>query len=141
MLADTGGNTGSQAAILVVRALALQEIKSKDIFRVLFKEFRVALMLAATLSLVAFARVWFFGRSSDFPAAMTLGRIGLAVSIALAAQVVSATLLGALLPMIAAAFKKDPALVASPALTTCVDISGVFIFFTVTGLLLGPVLS
>lgn len=138
MLADTGGNTGSQAAILVVRALALEEIRAKDVFRVLFKELRVAVMLALTLSLVAFARVWFFGRGSEIPEALTLGRIGLAVSIALAAQVVSATLLGALLPMIAASFKKDPALVASPALTTCVDISGVFIFFTVTGILLGP---
>ncbi len=138
MLADTGGNTGSQSATLVVRALALAEIKPKDIFRVLYKEVRVAVMLGLSLSLVAFGRVLFFGSRGTIPEGLTLGQIGFAVSLALALQVVSATLLGAFLPMMASRCKVDPALVASPALTTCVDISGVFIFFTVTGLMLGP---
>lgn len=138
MLADTGGNTGSQSATLVVRALALAEIKPKDILRVLFKEIRVAVLLGLSLSVVAFGRVLFFGTRGTIPEGLTLGQIGLAVSLALALQVVSATLLGAFLPMMASRCKVDPALVASPALTTCVDISGVFIFFTVTGLMLGP---
>jgi len=138
MLADTGGNTGSQSATLVVRALALAEIKPKDIFRVLYKEVRVAVMLGLSLSVVAFGRVLFFGSRGTIPEGLTLGQIGFAVSLALALQVVSATLLGAFLPMMASRCKVDPALVASPALTTCVDISGVFIFFTVTGLMLGP---
>ena len=207
MLADTGGNTGSQSATLVVRALALQEIKPKDIFRVLAREVRVAMLLATALSLVAFGRVMFFGaRGGDrdgLPASvaaenlylssgdawvpvsfstdnfekvepgaaaegyrvfrkmvgadgtetyepisqvampepgpqLTLLYIGVTVSIALALQVVISTMLGAFLPLTASLFKVDPALVASPALTTCVDISGVFIFFTVTGLMLGP---
>ena len=138
MLADTGGNTGSQSATLVVRALALAEIKPKDILKVLFKEVRVAVLLGLSLSVIAFGRVLFFGARGTIPDGLTLGQIGFAVSLALALQVVSATLLGAFLPMMASRFKVDPALVASPALTTCVDISGVFIFFTVTGIMLGP---
>lgn len=207
MLADTGGNTGSQSATLVVRALALQEIKPKDIFRVLFKEARVAVLLGVALSLVAFGRVMFFGSRSapapvlaeqvptedlfaqvggewvplylstgNFPEQtglapgdelrlfrrgaetedyeaigslrvpspkkqLSLLYIGFAVSLALALQVVSSTLLGAFLPLMASKFKVDPALVASPALTTCVDISGVFIFFSINGWLLGPYMS
>lgn len=207
MLADTGGNTGSQSATLVVRALALQEIKSKDIFRVLMKEARVAVLLGVSLSLVAFGRVMFFGSRSapapvlaervdtpdlftrigdvwvplqvstlNFPEVaegsagerleifrrdadtevfeslsyipipepkrqLQLVFIGFSVSLALALQVVSSTLLGAFLPLMASRFKVDPALVASPALTTCVDISGVFIFFTINGWLLGPYMT
>lgn len=210
MLADTGGNTGSQSATLVVRALALQEIKTKDFLRVLGREVRVAVLLALALSLVAFGRVMFFGtragdrdalpealNASDLwvehqgewtplsvstdglprerlargegvevfqrqttdsgehefvrissvlppsepPPTLTVFYIGLTVSLALALQVVSSTLLGAFLPLSASWFKVDPALVASPALTTCVDISGVFIFFTVTGLMLGPYMT
>lgn len=136
MLADTGGNTGSQSATLVVRALALQEISPGDIFRVILKEARVALMLGLVLSLVAFGRVLFFGSGGEFAGGITVWRIGLAVSIALGLQVVTSTMVGAMLPLIAARFKVDPALVASPALTTAVDISGVFIFFTTTRLLL-----
>lgn len=205
MLADTGGNTGSQSATLVVRALALQEIKPRDIFKVLFKEARIAVLLGVALSLVAFGRVMFFGsRSSPAPVlaesvrtenlfaniagnwiplelstgnfpeqtglspgdelrlyrrgaedydvigsvrvpapakSLSLLYIGFAVSLALALQVISSTLLGAFLPLAASRFKVDPALVASPALTTCVDISGVFIFFTINGWLLGPYMT
>lgn len=132
MLADTGGNTGSQAATLVVRALALQEINPRDVVRVILKEARVALMLGLVLSLVAFGRVLFFGAQASLPAGTTIWQVGTAVSIALGLQVVTSTLFGALLPLGAARLKVDPALVASPALTTVVDISGIFIFFSIT---------
>ncbi len=136
MLADTGGNTGSQSATLVVRALALGEVIPKDVLRVLFKELKVSVLLAFVLALVAFGRVMLLGSSSALPAGVSLAWVGTAISIALGLQVVSSTMIGALLPMIAAKLKLDPALVASPALTTIVDITGLLLFFGTAKLLL-----
>jgi magnesium transporter len=137
MLADTGGNTGSQSATLVVRALALREISPGDILRVLWKEFQVGLPLALLLAVLAFGRVLFFAGSSSRPESFSLSLIGLAIGVALGIQVLTATLIGALLPIAAAKLKFDPAVVASPALTTIVDITGLFIYFTTVKLLLG----
>lgn len=131
MLSDSGGNTGSQSATLVIRALALGEITPRDFLKVAFKEVRIAVLLGCVLALVAFARVWVFGAGS-VPASLTVWQVGMAVSFALGLQIVTATLAGATLPLLAAKLRVDPALVASPALTTVVDITGVFIFFTVT---------
>lgn len=136
MLTDTGGNTGSQSATLVIRALALDEIQPKDLLRIIFKEFKVSLMLAVVLAVVAFGRVMAFGGGSTMPAGVSLVWVGTAISIALALQVVSATLIGAILPLIAAKMKWDPAVVASPALTTIVDITGLLLFFGTAKLLL-----
>ncbi|SMG34072.1 magnesium transporter [Dethiosulfovibrio salsuginis] len=135
MLADTGGNTGSQSATLVVRALATKEISSEDLLRVLWREFLVALPLGAVLAVLAFARVYLF--APEMPEGSSLIVLGLAVGLALGAQVVTSTLFGALLPMGAAKLKLDPALVASPALTTVVDITGLLIYFTIAKSLLG----
>jgi len=137
MLADTGGNTGSQSATLVVRALALKEISTRDIFRILAKEFQVAVLLAVLLGGVAFARVELFGGGSTVPVQYSLGTIALAIALALGLQVVTATLIGALLPLAAARARFDPAVVASPALTTIVDITGLLIYFITAKLLLG----
>jgi len=137
MLADTGGNTGSQSATLVVRALALGEVRPKDMLRVILKELQVSLMLAVVLALVAFARVMVFGGESTMPEGTSLVWVGTAISIALGLQVISATLIGAILPLLAARMKWDPAVVASPALTTIVDISGLLLFFGTAKLLLG----
>ena len=137
MLADTGGNAGSQSATLVVRALALREITRGDIFRVLWKEFQVGVPLALLLGILAFGRVLFFSGSSGRPEGFSLYDVGLAIGAALGVQVLTATLIGALLPLAAARFKFDPAVVASPALTTIVDITGLFIFFTTAKLMLG----
>ncbi|MEW6077366.1 MAG: magnesium transporter [Thermodesulfobacteriota bacterium] len=136
MLADTGGNTGSQAAALIIRALALKEVSTKDIFRILLKEFHVAFVLALMLGLVAFGRVFLFGQSA-VPEAYSLSSMGGAIAVALGLQVITATLIGVLLPMGVAMLKKDPAVVASPALTTIVDITGLLIFFSTVKLLLG----
>lgn len=135
MLADTGGNTGSQSATLVIRALALKEITTKDFLKVLFKEFKVSLLLGITLALVALIRVYIYHitNANNIP----IVKIATAVSIALGIQVISSTLIGAILPIIAANFKKDPAVIASPALTTIVDITGLFIFFTTAKIILG----
>jgi magnesium transporter len=138
MLADTGGNTGSQSATLVIRALALKEISIRDIFRVLFKEFCVALPLAFMMAIVAFGRLLFFADGSVLPPETSLWMLGLAVAIALGLQVLTATMIGALLPLGAAAFKVDPAVVASPALTTVVDITGLLIYFSVIQMVIMP---
>ena len=137
MLADTGGNTGSQSATLVVRALALKEISPRDILRILGKELQISAMLAVLLGIIAYGRVIFLGGGSSLPANYSLGTIGLAIALALGLQVVTSTLIGALLPMAAARAKFDPAVVASPALTTVVDITGLLIYFTTAKLLLG----
>ena len=137
MLADTGGNTGSQAATVIVRALALKDVAVGDVFRVLFKELRIALMLSGVLGCLTFGRVMLLSRGVELPAGLSLPMIGGAIALALSIQVVSATLAGAVLPMIAAFFKKDPALVASPALTTVVDITGLLIYFNTATMLLG----
>jgi magnesium transporter len=137
MLADTGGNTGSQSATLVVRALAMEEVRPKDMLRVILKELRVSILLAVVLAAVAFGRVMALGGGSTRPEGASLAWIATAISIALGFQVVSATLIGAILPLGAAKMKLDPAVVASPALTTIVDITGLLLFFGTAKLLLG----
>ena len=137
MVADTGGNTGSQSATVVVRALALREISPKDVLKVLFKELKIAILLALILGLLSWCKVLFLSQGTDLPAGFSLTKIGAAIAIALSLQVVTATLIGALLPLGAAKVKLDPAVVASPALTTIVDITGLLIYFTTAKLLLG----
>lgn len=137
MLAGTGGNTGSQSATMVVRALSLKEISPKDALRVLWKELRVSLLLGLVLGSMAFLRVFFLSHGAQIPPGISIASIGLAIALALCLQVISATVLGAALPLLAARFKADPALVASPALTTVVDITGLLIYFGTAKLVLG----
>ncbi|NLX85062.1 MAG: magnesium transporter [Synergistaceae bacterium] len=137
MLADTGGNTGSQSATLVIRALALKEISTKDVLRILEREFRVAMLLSLPLGAIAFGRVFFFGSGSSVLDGFSLVKIAFAISLALGLQVISSTIMGALLPLGATKLKLDPALVATPVLTTIVDITGLLIYFTTAKLILG----
>ncbi|MFQ3620174.1 MAG: magnesium transporter [Spirochaetales bacterium] len=137
MLADTGGNIGSQTATVVIRALALREIGPKDFMKILFKELKISGMLALVLILLTFAKVMFLSQDATIPQGFTLERIGLAISLALGIQVVTSALIGAILPMVAAIFKMDPAVVASPALTTIVDVTGLMIYFSLARLILG----
>ncbi len=137
MLADTGGNTGSQSATLIIRALALKEVSPRDFFKILVKEFKVSVLLGLTLSVVVFFRVYIYTLHKTLPPNVSLMSITFAISTALLIQVISSTLIGAMLPLAVAKLKKDPAVVASPAITTIVDITGLFIFFTITKMLLG----
>jgi magnesium transporter len=137
MLADTGGNAGSQSATLVIRALALKEISTKDGLKILIKEFKVSFLMAAVLALVAYFRVLLFIGHSSTVVTISPLRVGIAVAIALAVQVISSTLIGAFLPLVASSFSLDPAVVASPMLTTVVDITGLFIFFSIAKIILG----
>ncbi|HHN46025.1 MAG TPA: magnesium transporter [Planctomycetes bacterium] len=137
MLADTGGNTGSQSATLIVRALALGEVTTRDVLRVLLKELLVSLPMGLLLAFFAFGRVMLFGGAGGIPDGFSPATVGLAVGVALGIQVVTATLIGAMLPLAAARMKLDPAVVASPAITTIVDITGLLIFFMTAGYVLG----
>jgi len=136
MLADTGGNAGSQSATLVIRALALKEISPRDGYKVLVKEFKVAFLMSLLLAVIAYLRVLLFIGPATNSTISPL-RVGMAVAAALALQVISSTLIGAFLPLIAASVKVDPAVVASPALTTIVDITGLLIFFFTAKLIIG----
>jgi len=136
MLADTGGNAGSQSATLVIRALALKEISPRDGYKVLVKEFKVAFLMSLLLAVIAYLRVLLFIGPATNSTISPL-RVGMAVAAALALQVISSTLIGAFLPLIAASVKVDPAVVASPALTTIVDITGLLIFFVTAKLIIG----
>ncbi len=129
MLADTGGNAGSQSATLVIRALALKEISVRDALRVLFKELQVSLALGLVLAGIAFGRALLFSKGTTLPDGYLPAHVGIAVAIALWAQVITSTVLGALMPLGVSRLKLDPAVVASPALTTLVDITGLLIFF------------
>jgi len=134
LLADTGGNTGAQSASMVLRALIVGRLKDNQLFKVLLKEVVVAVMLGAVLFSIMYLSVYL--RFSD-DQVMPLWRISLAVAMALSIQIVSSTLIGASLPMIASKLKLDPAVVALPAITTVVDFMGLIIYFNIAKLVLG----
>lgn len=128
MLMDTGGNCGSQASVTVIRGLALGEIEFRDLFRVLWKEFRVALMIGLVLSVINFGRILLFQRVGV--------PVALCVSISLFCTVVVAKLIGCFLPIIAKKIGFDPAVMASPFITTLVDALSLIVFFNIaTGIL------
>ncbi len=105
MLMDTGGNSGSQSSTLVIRGLALGEIKLKDIFKVMWKEFRVSVVVGIALSVVNFLRVYFIEKVSFM--------VSITVCISLFFTVVLAKVVGGILPIVAKKLKLDPAIMAS----------------------------
>ena len=136
VVAAAGGNTGSQAATLVVRALATGDITVKDWTKVIWKEFRVAMIMACVLAAVIMGRVVIFSSDHSLPPGIELHAVGFAIGLAISLQVVISTTLGGLLPMVARVLRLDPAVLVSPVLASVVDISGMLIyFFTVTKLL------
>jgi len=137
MIADTGGNVGTQSASLVTRALSFGGITIGDAGRVMWRELRVALLVAATLFVFTYLKVFFLSNSAEIPLGLSLNDIGIAIGVALAVQVVSATLIGAVLPVVSVALRQDPAVVSGPALTTIVDLTGLLLYFSITTKLLG----
>ena len=113
MLMDTGGNSGSQSSTLIIRGLALGEITTKDIFKVIFKEFKVSIIVASILSVVNFLRLYFL-TSAGFMVSLT-------VCASLFFTVVLAKVVGGILPIISKKLNLDPAIMASPLITTIVD--------------------
>ncbi|MRI35460.1 Mg2+ transporter mgtE [Endozoicomonas sp. OPT23] len=137
VVAAAGGNTGSQAATLVIRALATGDITLKDWTKVLWKEFRVSLFISAVLATVVMLRVVLFGGDQILPEGITLGMTGFAIGAAIALQVIISTTLGGLLPLIARGFRLDPAVLVSPVLASIVDITGMLVYFGTVAKLLG----
>jgi magnesium transporter len=137
MLADTGGNVGTQSASLVIRAIATGDVGTRQTARVLWKEMRVALVLALMLFAFAYLKVQFLSNAADVPDGLTLEMIALAIGIAIAVQVFLSTLIGACLPVLALVVRQDPAVVAGPALTTIVDVVGLLLYFAITTSMLG----
>lgn len=131
MVADTGGNAGSQAATVVVRALALGQLNFRDWFKVIWKETKISSLLAICLGLLAFGKVMFLSWETDIPTQFSLSVVAFVIAFALSLQVITATVIGALLPLIVRRFGGDPAVAASPAITTVVDITGLLIYFGV----------
>ncbi len=136
MVADTGGNVGSQAATVVVRALAVGEISAGNWWRVVLKEATVGLLLCTLLGALAFVKVLFLSQGTELPSGFTLIQIAWVISIALSIQTVTSTIVGAGLPILARSLRLDPAVVSTPALTTIVDITGLLIYFTTARALL-----
>ena len=134
MVADTGGNVGSQAATVIVRALALGEFSVRAWLKVIWKETKVSSLLALCLGLLAFAKVLFLSWETEIPAEYSLVKVAFVISLALSLQVITETVIGAALPLIVKAFGGDPAVAASPAITTVVDITGLLIYFGIASL-------
>lgn len=129
MVADTGGNSGSQAATVVVRALALGQVSVKNWLLILWKEAKISLLLAICLGVLAYAKVLFLSWETEIPSEYSLASIAFMISLALSLQVVTATVIGAGLPLLVKRFGGDPAVAASPAITTVVDVTGLLIYF------------
>ena len=127
MLMDTGGNCGSQSATVVIRGLALKEIEPRNILRVLWKEFRIALMVGLLLAVVNSVRLWLMYRNQTEVSFLPLCIL---LSITLMVVVILAKALGCLLPIGAKRCGLDPAIMASPLITTIVDTCSVLVFFT-----------
>lgn len=128
MLMDTGGNSGSQASVSIIRGLSLGEIEFKDIFTVLWKEFRVSLLCGIALALCSFLKIILIDRVGFLIAAV--------VGLTLAITVVLAKIVGCLLPVLAQKIGFDPAVMASPFITTIVDALSLLVYFRIASSLL-----
>ena len=122
MVMGTGGNCGSQSSTLIIRGMALEEIRLRDFFKVIFKEFRIAFLCSVVLAIVNGARIWITYSDPQLAIVIALSIIG---------TVILAKLVGAMLPMAAKAVKLDPAIMATPLITTVVDSCSLLIYFTI----------
>lgn len=129
MLMSTGGNAGSQSSVAIIRAISLDEIEPRNFFRVLFKEFRVSLLCGLCLGVVCFIKTI----AVDFLFVTTQENllISLVVSLTACFAVIVAKLIGTLLPIAAKRIKLDPAVMASPFITTIVDSITLIIYFAI----------
>lgn len=129
MLMDTGGNCGSQASVTVIRGLSLHEIEFSDTLRVIWKEIRVSIMCGVTLAVINLAKLTLISHIAL--------NVALVISLTLVFTVFVAKLVGCTLPILAKRIGFDPAVMASPFITTIVDALSLFIYFKMASLLLG----
>ncbi len=129
-LIGTGGNTGSQSAVLIIRAISQGQIRGRDALKVLGKEFSTGLLLGITLAIFAFVRVLLLKSEAGTPIALT-------IALAVFAIVLVSNMVGAMLPIAFYKLKIDPALTSSPFLATIMDATGLLIYFNIARLVLG----
>ena len=122
MLMDTGGNCGSQSSTLIIRGLALGDIKFKDLFRVIFKEFRISLIVGAILAVANGLRIFIQYQNPQ---------IAIVVALSLAIVVILSKFIGCVLPLFANKVGLDPAIMASPLITTIVDTCSILVYFNI----------
>ena len=123
MLMDTGGNSGSQSSTLIIRGLATGDIKSRDWYRVVFKEVRVAMVCGIALAVINYFKIIYL---DGIPS-----NVALVVSLTLVCAVMIAKIVGAILPMVAIKIKVDPAIMASPLITTIADALSLMVYFII----------
>ena len=128
MLMDTGGNCGSQSSTLIIRGLATDELEVKDVFKILWKEVRIAIIVGATLSVINGLRI--FAQYKNLQLACTVG-LSITVTVILSKSI------GCLLPLLAKKLKLDPAIMAAPLITTIVDILSVLVYFNIATVIMG----
>ena len=136
MLMGTGGNSGSQSSVTIIRALSLDELRFIDLPKVIWKEIRTAVLCGVVLSIVCFVKIWLVDRLLLGNEAITL-MVDTVVCLALLVTVLLAKLVGAALPMAAKALKLDPAVMASPFITSIVDALSLLVYFLFAKMLLG----
>lgn len=128
LLIGTGGNAGSQTTSTIIRALALGELDWRDVLKTFWHEARVGLLLGLGMAAVAFVRALTWGSPND---------LALTVAVAIMTIVLWANALGAILPLLASRLKIDPTVVSGPVMSTLVDATGLFIYFSVAHLVMG----
>ena len=136
MLMDTGGNCGSQSSVTIIRALSLNELKFSDLAKVIWKEVRTAVLCALCLSAVCFLKILLVDRLLMGNTDVSL-MVDAAVCLTLAVTVLIAKVVGCTLPMVAKAMHLDPAVMASPFITTIVDALSLLVYFMFAKTLLG----
>lgn len=136
MMTATGGNTGAQAATVVIRAIALQQAQTKDWYKIMFKELKISCLLSICVALLIFIKINYLTNPSETGTELSLLSIASAVSLAIACQVISSALIGAGLPLLVNKIGLDPAIAASPAITTTVDITGLLIYFNIVNVII-----
>jgi magnesium transporter len=128
LLIGTGGNAGSQVVTTIVRAMAVGDVFFRDILKILWKEMQTGLLLGAAMAIAVFARSLMLGVGVD---------IGIVVAVTILAIVIWAVTVGAILPLVLRQLRVDPAVVSAPFIATLVDGTGLLIYFTVAGIVLG----
>ena len=128
MLMDTGGNAGSQACVSIIRGISLNEIEFRDLFRVVWKEIRVAVLCGVCLAVACFAKVMLVDHLLMHNESVT-STVALVVCISMALTVFMAKLVGSTLPLLAKKIGFDPAVMASPIITTIVDFLSLLVYF------------
>ena len=136
MLMGTGGNSGSQSSVTIIRALSLDELKFSDLLRVVWKEIRTAVLCGLVLAVVCFGKIWLVDRMLLGNYDITL-QVDAVVCLALFVTVLVAKIVGAALPMVAKAVKLDPAVMASPFITSIVDALSLLVYFMFASMVLG----